>query len=61
MFLFLVYDVNILVNGDGETGPCEMGGGITYPMGWSYYGSITQISYNNTGYSPQSYATPGPR
>lgn len=51
----------MLVNGDGETGPCEMGGNITSPTGWNYNGTITQIYYNNSGYSTQTPTTPGPR
>jgi hypothetical protein len=49
------------MNGDGETGPCEMGSGVTHPTGWSYVGTITQMSYNDTQYGSQFYSTPGPR
>jgi hypothetical protein len=40
--------VNWLINGDGETGPCESSSGVTHPTGWNYNGLITQIYYNNT-------------
>ena len=51
----------MLMNGNAETGPCEMSNGITHPTQWLYSGSVTQISYNNTQYGTQSYSTPGPR
>jgi len=51
----------MLINGDAETGACEMGAGVTSPTGWNYNGSITQTGYNNTLYAYQNYGTPGPR
>lgn len=47
-------------NGDGETGPCQAGNGVTRPTGWEYNGTITQVYYNNT-YADQMYTDPGPR
>ena len=57
----LVYGMNLLMNGDGESGQCELRGSVTHPTGWSYSGNITQISYNDTVYGSQFYSTPGPR
>ncbi|CAF1682960.1 unnamed protein product, partial [Adineta ricciae] len=51
---------NLLINGDGETGPCETGGGVTPPTGWNYNGTITQISYNNPTYGVLTPSDPGP-
>jgi hypothetical protein len=56
-----VYGVNILINGNAETGPCEMGNNITHPTEWSYIGAVTQVSYNDTQYGSQFYSSPGPR
>jgi hypothetical protein len=59
--VYLVYGVNMLMNGDAETGPCEMGNNITHPTEWSYIGGITQMSYNDTEPNRQNYITPGLR
>ncbi|CAF1197547.1 unnamed protein product [Adineta steineri] len=37
---------NWLINGDGETGSCQVGYGITSPTGWMYNGPVTQIYYS---------------
>ena len=58
-FIYIVYDENILTNGDGESGPCAIDSSVTHPTGWFYYGSITQISYG--AQETQTYSTPGPR
>ncbi|UJR17945.1 hypothetical protein I4U23_004844 [Adineta vaga] len=51
---------NLLINGNGETGPCETGGSVTHPTGWNYNGTITQISYNNPTYGDLTHSDPGP-
>lgn len=45
---FLVFNVNMLVNGDAETGLCATDGNVTSPTGWTTNGDLTQIAYNNT-------------
>ena len=51
----------MLINGNAETGPCEMGNGITSPTIWNYNESITQYYYNNSAYISLTLTTPGPR
>jgi len=51
----------MVINGDAETGPCEIGWGVTSPTGWNYNGPITQTHYNTTAYAHQTPTTPGPR
>ncbi len=60
MFFHLASNANWLINGDGETGPCQSGSGVTSPTGWNYNGTITQIYYNDTS-GDQMYSDPGPR
>ncbi|CAF4739775.1 unnamed protein product, partial [Rotaria sp. Silwood1] len=55
-----LYGVNLLMNGDGETGPCAMLINVTHPTIWSYVGTITQIAYNNSAYGALTPTTPGP-
>lgn len=47
-FTCLVFDLNMLINGDAETGTCATDSEITRPPGWNYDGDITQIAYNNS-------------
>ena len=58
--LLVVYERNLIKNGDGETGPCQPEYNITHPTDWSYVGSITQASYSCPDCA-QSLSTPGPR
>jgi hypothetical protein len=60
MFI-LACGVNLIVNGDGETGPCEYSSGVTHPTGWLYDGLVTQMAYNNTVYGSLYDWSPGPR
>ena len=53
--------MNVVTNGDAETGSCEMLNGVTHPTAWNYVGLMTQISYNNTDYGTLSYDTIGPK
>ncbi|UJR18317.1 hypothetical protein I4U23_005219 [Adineta vaga] len=39
---------NWVINGDAESGPCTLDGGIESPTAWKYNGTITQTYYNNT-------------
>ncbi|CAF1348762.1 unnamed protein product [Didymodactylos carnosus] len=55
------YGVNLIINGDGETGPCETGGGTTHPSFWTYNGTITQVQYGNLQWADQNWTSPGPR
>lgn len=48
MCCFLVFNVNMLSNGDGETGPCTPNLTVTSPTGWKYDGDISQAYYNNS-------------
>jgi hypothetical protein len=59
--LFSVLNINLLTNGDAETGLCETGENVTHPTGWHYNGSITQVSYNASYYGSLSYTDPGPK
>jgi hypothetical protein len=34
---------NWLINGNAESGPCELSDGITSPTNWNYNGTITQM------------------
>lgn len=47
-------------NGDGETGHCESGSGITSPTGWGFSGTIVQAIYDSPYYAGQSATSPGP-
>ena len=54
-------NINLITNGDGETGPCEGSGGDTPPTGWDYIETITQIAYSNLAYGDVGPTDPGPR
>ena len=47
-FTRLVFNLDMLINGDAETGACATDSSITRPVGWSYDGDITQLAYNNS-------------
>ncbi|UJR24633.1 hypothetical protein I4U23_006007 [Adineta vaga] len=51
---------NWIINGDGETGLCEMNYGVTHPTGWTYSGQISQVKYGNI-YGNQKLTDPGPK
>ncbi|CAF1516351.1 unnamed protein product, partial [Rotaria sordida] len=53
-------NINLLMNGDGETGLRALSTNVTHPSIWSYVGTITQIAYNNPAYGALTPATPGP-
>ncbi|CAF0977990.1 unnamed protein product [Adineta steineri] len=55
----IISKFNLLINGDAETGPCELGKNVTHPTGWVYDGPITQVRYNNTA-ADQFFTSPGP-
>ncbi|CAF3833806.1 unnamed protein product [Rotaria sordida] len=55
-----LYGVNLLMNEDGETGPCALSTTVTPPTLWSYVDIITQITYNNSDYGALTPTTPGP-
>lgn len=57
----VVFNVNLLVNGDAETGPCATNKSIVHPTGWNYNGSVTQINYNNTSNTGTTPTMPSPR
>jgi hypothetical protein len=57
----LGFNINVVTNGDAESGACETGSGVTHPTGWNYNGTITQIYYNNTANVGYSTSIPGPR
>ena len=62
---YLVLNVNLLINGDGETGGCPIGNNRTSPYGWSFSGPISQVSYSNDAntsvFRDQSPSTVGPK
>jgi len=53
--------VNLVVNGDGETGPCEASNNITHPTGWNFNGAVTQMLYDNAQYGTLFLTSLGPR
>lgn len=53
--------MNVIQNGDGETGSCQSSNGVTTPTGWSVSGTMTQVVYGNSLISFQTLSTPGPR
>ena len=46
--MLLVFNTNLITNGDAETGACAASASISSPTGWSFSGPITQMYYNNT-------------
>ncbi|CAF5153278.1 unnamed protein product, partial [Rotaria magnacalcarata] len=51
--------MNSVINGNAETGPCEIGYGITSPTGWGFSGPIIQVAYSNSSYNGQLSTSPG--
>jgi hypothetical protein len=60
MLFFLALNVNLVINGDAETGPCQNGTNVTHPTEWNYNGTITQVSYNANFSGSLSSSDPGP-
>jgi len=58
--LVALYGINLVVNGDAETGNCSTDSTVVLPTAWVAFAPITQLSYNNT-ISAASDSTPGPR
>lgn len=56
-----VFNMNLVNNGNAETGPCETRNGTSSPIGWYFNGSVTQISYDNKYCGTISRESPGPR
>lgn len=56
-----VFNINLVNNGDAETGPCETRNGTSSPIGWYFNGSVTQISYDNKFCGTISRESSGPR
>ena len=55
----LGFEVNLIINGDAETGPCESGISVTHPTSWNYTGLVTQIRYTNyQGALPSAVSKP---
>ncbi|UJR12544.1 hypothetical protein I4U23_016720 [Adineta vaga] len=54
------FDINLVINGDAETGSCQTTDGATSPTGWSFSGPITQIIYNNPTGGCLASTVPGP-
>ena len=57
----LVYDVNLLINGDSETGPCVYARAFANVTQWSSSGSIIQSNYIDIGYCGPTFLSSGPR
>lgn len=53
--------INVLINGDAETGPCELQAGVTPPTAWQCPGGIRQLSYENEKYGTLFHSSAGPR
>ncbi|CAF1249048.1 unnamed protein product [Adineta steineri] len=54
------FNINLVTNGDAETGSCQVSGGVTSPVGWNYNGPITQVIYNNPTSGCMASSDPGP-
>jgi hypothetical protein len=52
--------MNLVKNGNGETGPCSQDAYLVSPTSWYSPGSITQIVYNQTDATLMT-TDPGPR
>ena len=53
------FGVNLIINGNAETGPCSSDGTVVHPTSWNYTGLITQILYtNNRGALPSAVSKP---
>ena len=52
--------MNLVTNGNAETGTCGNGTNITNPTGWNYNGTISQVYYNSVS-SGQKLTSPGPK
>jgi hypothetical protein len=46
IFIRIVYDEIVLINGDAESGACSTSSSVTCPAEWIYFENITQISYS---------------
>jgi len=51
--MLLVFNTNLITNGDAETGACAANTSISSPKGWSFSGPITQVYYTNTAFTPE--------
>ncbi|CAF0797949.1 unnamed protein product [Adineta ricciae] len=49
-----IFNVNLITNGNGETGTCSLANETASPPGWNVSGPISQIYYNNTFFGDQS-------
>jgi len=60
MIYDVAYEVNVVKNGDAETGSCTGSNDRIAPVFWSSTGPITQLVYNNPP-GPMTPTSPGPR
>ncbi|CAF1158809.1 unnamed protein product [Adineta steineri] len=54
------FNINLITNGDAETGSCQGSSGITSPVGWNYNGPITQVIYSDPAFVGMASSDPGP-
>ena len=60
-FFVLDFNINVVRNGDAETGPCSVSGELPGPSIWKYNGNVTQLSYSDPVTISQRVTSPGPR
>ena len=61
IILCLDFNINVVRNGDAETGPCSVSGELPGPSIWKYNGNVTQLSYSDPVTISQRVTSPGPR
>ncbi|CAF4354016.1 unnamed protein product, partial [Adineta steineri] len=54
------FNINLITNGDADTGSCQGSSGITSPVGWNYNGPITQVIYSDPAFVGMASSDPGP-
>ncbi|CAF3940076.1 unnamed protein product [Adineta steineri] len=59
-FVKSAFNINLITNGDAETGSCQGSSGITSPIGWNYNGPITQVIYSDPAFVGMASSDPGP-
>ena len=50
----------MVINGNGEVGPCANDSSVKSPAGWDTSGDITQIAYDNNHIYNRVNGVPGP-
>jgi hypothetical protein len=61
IILVLATKINLMINGDAETGPCATDSNVMHPTGWNYEGPVTQISYTAPSFRDEFSLTSVPK